>query len=64
MNIITIPKELIREKKLVLVPQKEYQAFLNWREETEDALAKISRGERELRSGKTRVVSSPRELLK
>lgn len=63
-KVLEIPKELIKEGRLIIVPQKEYKAFLNWREETKDVLIKIARGERELRSNKTRVVSSPRELLK
>lgn len=63
-KVLEIPRELIKEGKLIIVPQKEYKAFLDWREKTKDVLVKIARGERELRSGKTRVVSSPRELLK
>ena len=63
-KVLEIPEELVKEGKLVIIPQKEYKAFLDWQKETKEVLAKIVRGERDFRSGRTRVVSSPRELLK
>jgi 5-formaminoimidazole-4-carboxamide-1-beta-D-ribofuranosyl 5'-monophosphate synthetase len=30
-NILEIPKNLIKEKKLVIVPKREYDEFLQWR---------------------------------
>ena len=31
MTTVTIPKELAKQGDLVLVPRKEYEAFLGWR---------------------------------
>lgn len=34
-NIITIPKEFIKKDDLVLIPRKEYEAFLRLRKQRE-----------------------------
>jgi hypothetical protein len=31
MNMITIPKELVRKGDLVVIPREEYEAFSHWK---------------------------------
>lgn len=62
LQTIEIPRELTKKGDLMVVPKKEYQAFLKLKDEIEDALKKIMRGEKELKEGKTKVVSSPKDL--
>lgn len=60
MTTVTIPKELAKKGDLVLVPRKEYEAFLGWRKAVrpakkkkqtaldralQEALAEVERGE-------------------
>jgi len=59
MSIITIPRQLIREKELVLIPKKEYEELLDWKKgsfrvvkPTKAELKAIERGRREVRLGK------------
>lgn len=54
---ITIPKNLTRGDELIVVRRKEYEQLQKHLKEIQDALAKISRGEKELREGKTRVTT-------
>lgn len=62
-NIVTIPKKVSRGEELVVIRRQDFDVFLRWQEEVKDVLAKVRRGQKEYRLGKTRVVSSPRELL-
>ncbi|OGN09063.1 MAG: hypothetical protein A3J46_06115 [Candidatus Yanofskybacteria bacterium RIFCSPHIGHO2_02_FULL_41_11] len=59
MSVITIPKQLIREKELVLIPKKEYKELLGWKKRsfkvvkpTKAELKAIERGRREIALGK------------
>ena len=63
MTTITIPKKLAEKGDLILIPRKDFKAFEKWRAEVKDVLAKVVRGRKEYREKKTRVVSSPKELL-
>lgn len=58
MSIITIPKQLIQEKELVLIPKKEYEELLEWKKKsfqvvkpTKSDLRAIERGRREVVRG-------------
>lgn len=59
MSVITIPRQLIREKELVLIPKKEYDELLERKKRTfkvakptKAELKIIARGRREIRLGK------------
>lgn len=59
MSVVTIPKQLMREKELVLIPKKEYEALLDWKgksfkvaKPTKAELKAIERGRREIKLGK------------
>ena len=56
----TIPKEVSGGEDLVVVRRRDFEAFQKWREEIRDALAKVNRGRKEYKKGKTVTVSSPR----
>ncbi|HEY4475425.1 MAG TPA: hypothetical protein VJB92_01750 [Candidatus Paceibacterota bacterium] len=60
MDTITIPKKLIRGDDLVVVRRKDFEAFERWQNEIRDALAKVKRGKREYKQGKTVSVFSSR----
>ena len=62
-NIAIIPSRVTKGEELVVVPRSSYKKFLAWEQETEDALAKVSRGRKAHREGKTLVVNSPKDLL-
>jgi hypothetical protein len=62
MVTITIPKKLGRGDDLVVVRRKDFEAFKRWQNEIGDALAKVKRGRREYKQGKTVSVSSSRSL--
>ena len=59
---VTIPRQLTHGAELVVVRRIEYERLLRHLTETQDALAKIRRGEQEYRAGKTRVIQSLAEL--
>ncbi len=59
---MTIPKYLTHGKELIIVRRDEFEALKKHLFEVEDALSKISKGERELKQGKTRIVKSLSEL--
>ncbi|HCJ65905.1 MAG TPA: hypothetical protein DHV62_00910 [Elusimicrobia bacterium] len=61
-SITTIPRGVTRGEELVVIPRKEYERLQKHLTEVRDALSKIQRGEKELRTGKTRVVKSLAEL--
>jgi len=62
MNI-TIPRKLTHGEELIVVPRKEYEGMKKRLEEFKDAIRKISKGEEELKKGKTETVGSLSELL-
>ena len=57
--IAKIPKIVSGGRELIVVKRDDFDAFLKWKEEINDALAKIKRGRIEHRSGRTIVASSP-----
>lgn len=59
---ITIPKRFTHGEELVVVRRIEYERLQHHLAEVEDALAKISRGEHEYRTGRTRVIHSLADL--
>ena len=61
-SIITIPKKITHGEELVVISRKEYEDLKKHLVEMQDVLAKIRRGEEELRAGKTRIVKSLAEL--
>ena len=60
MDTVTIPKKLGRGDDLVVVRRKDFEAFERWQNEIRGVLAKVKRGRREYRQGKTVSVSTPR----
>lgn len=63
-KVETISKKLTLGEELVVLTKKEFDRLRERMDELSDALAKISRGEKELRSGKTKIVSSLSQLTK
>lgn len=59
---ITIPKYVTHGEELLVVRRVEYERLQKHLVEVQDALAKIRQGEKELRTGKTRLIKSLREL--
>jgi len=59
---ITIPKKVTQGEELIVVRREEYENLLQHLAEVKDALAKIQKGNEELKAGKTRVVDSLAEL--
>ena len=62
METITIPKKLSRGDDLVVVRRKVFEAFQKWQKEMDEVLAKVRRGRKEYKTGKTIVASSPRSF--
>lgn len=65
MNTITIPKNLIKENDLVIIPRKKYEEFLGFEKSIEKRLAEESDTDlsikiykKEKRQGKLRVIGS------
>ncbi len=59
MSVITIPRQLVKEKELVLIPKREYEELLDWKKSsfrvakpTKEELKVIARGRREVALGK------------
>jgi len=61
-SITTIPRELTHGEELVVISRKEYERLQKHLAEVRDALSKIRQGEKELSTGKTRVIKSLAEL--
>ena len=59
---ITIPKRITAGEELIVIRRQEYEQLLKHLAEVKDALAKIKKGERELKEGKTRIIRSLAEL--
>ena len=53
-----IPRRLTHGEELLVIRRRDYERLQQHVAEVEDALAKIRRGEREHRAGKTRVIAS------
>lgn len=60
--VLTIPKRLTHGEELIVVSRREFEKLQKRLTEVKDALAKIRHGEKELREGKTRIVSSLNEV--
>lgn len=58
--IATIPKRVSGGEELVVVKKSDFEMFRKWSREVRDALAKVERGRKEYKRGKTAIVSSPR----
>ena len=61
-STLTIPKRMTHGEELLVVRRWEYEQLQKHLAEVRDALAKIRRGEKELKEGKTRVIKSLSEL--
>ena len=59
---ITIPKRITAGEELIVIRRQEYEQLLKYLAEVKDALAKIKKGERELKEGKTRIIRSLADL--
>lgn len=57
-NTTTIPKQLTGGNDLVVVRRRDYERLQRLIEETQDALGKVKRGEKEHRRGATKLVHS------
>ena len=55
---ITIPKRITEGEELIVIRRQEYDQLVKRLAEVKDALAKIRKGEKELREGRTRVIKS------
>lgn len=62
-NTITIPKKITKGEELVVIPRSLYEKFSRWDKELKEVLAKVKRGKKAYKKGKTYVVKSPQELL-
>ncbi|OGZ97838.1 MAG: hypothetical protein A3G49_06800 [Candidatus Sungbacteria bacterium RIFCSPLOWO2_12_FULL_41_11] len=69
MNTLTIPKELIKEKELIIIPRKKYEEFMNlqkmvkkWFVEEVDTDKAIKIYKKEKRQGKLKTINSLAEL--
>lgn len=59
---LRIPKQITHGEELVILRRQEYERLRRRLIEVKDALAKIRKGEKELKEGKTRLVNSLSEL--
>ncbi len=59
---ITIPKRITDGEELIVIRRQEYEQLVKRLDEVKDALAKIRKGEKELREGKTRIIKSLADL--
>ena len=64
MTTLTISKKITHGDELIVISRREFQKLQERLVEVKDALAKIRRGEKELRLGKTKVLRSLSELKK
>ena len=60
--IATIPKKVSGGEELVVVKRKDFEEFMKWQSETQDALSKVKRGRAEYKKRKTVTASSPRKF--
>ncbi len=59
---LTIPKKVTKGEDLIIIRRRDYEQLLKNFIQTKDALAKVRRGEKELKRGKTTIVRSLDEL--
>ena len=59
---ITIPKRITAGEEFIVIRRQEQEQLLKYLAEVKDALAKIKKGERELKEGKTRIIRSLADL--
>ncbi|TSC74996.1 MAG: hypothetical protein G01um101430_676 [Parcubacteria group bacterium Gr01-1014_30] len=69
MATITIPKEIVKEKDLVIIPRKEYERFLRFEKTAKKAKSAtdlaIEEGLRDLREGRVSpTFSSAKEAIR
>jgi len=62
MATLTISKKMTHGEELIVVSRREFEKLREQLVEVKDALAKIRRGERELRLGRTKMVKSLSDL--
>ncbi len=69
MTTITIPQSLIKEKELVIIPQRKYEEFLHMQKRMKNILAEeadtdlaISAYHKEKRQGKLKTIKSLADL--
>ena len=60
--MVSIPRGVTQGADLVVIRRSEYDALQRRLAEFKDAFGKIKRGEKELKEGKTQIVSSLAEL--
>lgn len=57
-KVEVISKKLTLGEELVVLTKKEFDRIMKRADELSDALMKISRGEKELRMGRTKIITS------
>lgn len=62
-KVTFIPKKLTKGEPLVVLPRKDYEEFLQWKNQVSDALDKVRRGRKAYKEGRTQVADSPKDLL-
>lgn len=63
-SVVIIPSKITRGEELIVIPRSLYEKLSYWEKELKEVLAKVERGRKAYKKGKTFVVKSPRELLK
>lgn len=63
-KIITIPSTVTKGEELVVIPRSSYEKFRELEGEVNDALAKVSRGRKAHKEGRTYVMGSPKDFFK
>lgn len=69
MNAITIPKKLIGQDDLVIIPRKEYESFLQWQKEikyfnpTSAQTKALRKAEKEYEKGKCLTLNELKQKL-
>ena len=61
-SLINIPHQLTHGDDLVVIRKSDYEALERQVEEFKNVIGKIKRGERELKNGKTKIISSLSKL--
>lgn len=61
--LINLQNRTRAQSAYVVVPRKEYQRFVKYQAELKEALRKIRRGARDLRSGLAWEINSVRDLM-
>ena len=56
--MVNIPSGLSHGEDLVVIRKADYEALQQRIEEFKDALAKIKRGEKDFKNGKTKIINS------